>query len=104
MYFIDASTTETIVTDLKKSWLAKEIGESWENMLDWLAKQHKEWLLLLKNTDDTTLNLCNYFPHCTHGNTLITTQNREIIQHTSGKQWCFHVSGMDPSDAKKIAV
>ena len=102
MYFIDASTTETIVADLKHIALAKEIGESWESALDWLAKQHEEWLLLLNNADDTTLNLHDYFPRCSHGNILITTRNRDIIQHASGKQWCCHVSGMNPSDAKKL--
>ena len=102
MYFIDASTTETIVADLKNIALAKEIGESWENTLDWLSKQHEEWLFLLNNADDTNLNLRDYFPHCSHGNILITTRNRDIIQHASDKQWCCHVSGMDPSDAKKL--
>ena len=102
MYFVDASTTETIVADLKNIALVKEIGESWENTLDWLAKQREEWLLLLNNADDTTLNLRDYFPRCSQGNILITTRNRDIIQHASDKQWCCPVSGMDPSDAKRL--
>ena len=64
--------------------------------------QHEEWLLLLNNADDTTLNIRNYFPRCSHGNILITTRNREIGQHASDRQSCCHVSGMHPNDAKNL--
>ena len=59
-------------------------------------------MLLLNNADDTTLNVRDYFPRCSHGNILITTRNREIIQHGSGKQWYCPVSGMNPNDAKDL--
>ena len=64
--------------------------------------QREEWLLLLNNADDTTLNIREYFPRCSHGNILITTRNREIGQHASDRQSCCRVSGMDPTDAKKL--
>ena len=94
--------TETIVADLKNIALAKKLGESWENTLHWLAMQHEEWLLLLNNADDTTLNIRNYFPCCSHGNILITTQNHEIGQHALDRQSCCHLSGMHPNDAKNL--
>ena len=104
VYFVDASTTETIVADLENIALAKKIGESWENTVHWLAKQHEEWLLLLNNADDTSLNIREYFPRSSHGNILITTRNREIGQHASDRQSCYHVSGMHPTDAKNLLV
>ena len=61
--------------------------------------QHNEWLLLLNNADDTTLNLRGYFPSCAHGNILITSRNRDIIQHAPDVQSYCNVSGMHPSDA-----
>ena len=102
VYFIDGSTTKTIVTDLKNIALAKDIGESWEDTLDWLAVQHEEWLLLFNNADDTTFNLHDYFPRCAHGNILITSRNRELVQHASDVEFCYNVSGMHPNDAKTL--
>ena len=104
VYFVDASTTETIITDLRNIALAKEIGESWEDTLDWLAMQHEEWLLLLNNADDTTFNIRDYFPDCSHGNIMVTSRNPEIVQHNSDVRSCCHVSGMNASDAKKLLL
>ena len=73
-------------------------------MVHWLAMQHEEWLLLLNNADDTTLNIRNYFPHFSHSNILITTWNCDIGQHTSDRQSCCHVSGMHPNDAKNLLL
>ena len=73
-----------------------------EKTLDWLATQDEEWLLLLNNADDTTMNLHDYFPHCSHGNILITSRNREIARHASDAHSSCHVSEMHPNDAKKL--
>ena len=102
VYFVDASTTNTIDADLKNIALSKGIGESM-NTLDWLARQHEEWLLLLNNADDTTMNLRDYFPHCSHGNILITTRNREIAKHADVYS-SYHVSAMHPDDAKNLLL
>ena len=58
VFYIDASTKETISAGFIDVSLAKGIGESEEATLDWLAKQRGEWLLVLDNADDPTLNLC----------------------------------------------
>ena len=104
IYFVDASTTNTIDADLKNIALGKGIGESMKNTLDWLATQDEEWLLLLNNADDTTMNLRDYFPHCSHGNILITSRNHESAQHASDVHASYHVSGMHPDDAKNLLL
>ena len=104
IYFVDASATETIEADLRNIALAKAIGSSWEDTLDWLAGQHEQWLLLLNNADDTTFNLRKYFPHCSRSNILITTRNRHNIQHASDRRSSRQVSEMTPEDAKILLL
>ena len=53
VYFIDATTAETIQTDFRTIALAKEISE--EDTRDWFARQKEEWLLLFNNADDTVV-------------------------------------------------
>ncbi|KAF8586125.1 TPR-like protein, partial [Ramaria rubella] len=104
VFFIDASTTETINADFKNIAHAKGVEESLRDALQWLASQHDEWLLLFNNADDTTLNMGNYFPSCSYGNILITTRNRSICSHTSGPQAYYAVSNMAPNDAQLLLL
>ena len=104
VYFIDASTAKTTEADLRTIALAKGIGDCGEHTLDWLAGQDEAWLLLLNNADDTTFNLLDYFPKCSHGNILITSRNRDNIQHASDMRSNYRVSGMGPDDARDLLL
>ena len=50
------------------------------------------------------MNLYDYFPGCSHGNILITSRNREVIQHVLDAQSSCHVSRMPPDDAKNLLL
>jgi hypothetical protein len=102
VFFIDASTVQTIDADLKNIALAKEIGESAADTSQWLKRQHKEWLLFFNNADDTTVNLQNFFPSCSHGNILITSRNRETCVHAPNSN--CKISGMSPGDARNLLL
>ena len=104
MFFVDASTVETITTDLRSTAVAKGVGNSENDALSWLSRQRKEWLLLFNNADDTMLNLRDYFPRCSHGNILITSRNYEIRQHATGQQSHCKVSGMSDTDARRLLL
>jgi len=99
IFYVDASTKETISADLGQIAIAQGIGESEKVTLDWLSGQRKEWLLLLDNADDPTSNLRSYFPHCSHDNILITSRNRDTCTHA--RQYC-QVSEMSPQDARDL--
>ena len=101
VFYVDASTKETISADLSQIALAKGIGESEKDTLDWLCRQRKEWLLLLDNADDPTLKLRSYFPRCSHGNILITSRNRDICAYAP--QFC-QVSDMHPDEARDLLL
>ena len=102
VYFVDATAPETIDTELRTIALAKGIGE--EDTLDWLARQQEEWLLLFNNADDTTFDIRDYFPRCSHGNILITTRNRDAVQHASDVRSSFRVSGMNDNDVINLLL
>src|ERR1700722_18018218 len=97
--FVDASTVETITADLRSIAVAKGIGDSKNDTLNWLSRQRKEWLLLFNNANDTMLNLRDYFPCCSHGNILITSRNYKIRQHATSQQSHCKVSGLTETEA-----
>src|ERR1700733_5002370 len=102
VFFIDASSIHTIDTDLKNIALVKEIGQTAVDTIQWLKQHHEEWLLLFNNADDTTINLQNDFPSCSHGNILITSRNPETCIHASNAN--YKVSGMTPGDARDLLL
>jgi hypothetical protein len=101
VFFIDASTAQTINTGLKNNAIRKNIGESADDAILWLAGQYEEWLLLFDNADDPNLNLSQFFPSCSHGNILITSRNHETCLHAT---FDYRVSSMTPDDAQVLLL
>jgi hypothetical protein len=62
----------------------------------------EEWLLLINNADDPTLDLRKYFPSCSHGNVIVTSRNSETRIH--GPLSNSKVSGLTPDDAKDLLL
>ena len=104
VFFVDASTVETITADLRSIAVTKGIGTRRTIPSIGYPEQRKEWLLLINNTDNTMLNLRDYFPHCSHGNILITSGNYEIRQHATGQQSHCKVSGMSDTDVRCLLL
>jgi hypothetical protein len=102
VFFIDATTAQTIDADLKNIALGKEIGENANDTVIWLAGKREDWLLLFDNADDTTLNLSPFFPSCSHGNILITSRNRETLIHAPG--FNYNVGSLTPEDARDLLL
>ncbi|KAJ7762591.1 hypothetical protein B0H16DRAFT_1368814, partial [Mycena metata] len=95
IFFLDASTVETIDTGLKNVATLRNVGNSSDDALKWLVGKHEEWLLFFDNADDRRLNLNNFLPQCDHGNIIITTRNPELHIYGSNSQ----VSDMEEEDA-----
>ncbi|KAJ7243975.1 hypothetical protein C8J57DRAFT_1191507 [Mycena rebaudengoi] len=81
VFFLDASTADTLRAGLKNIALTQSIGSNHEDALHWLSSCNKEWLLIFDNADDPKLNLFNFFPQSTHGNILITSRNPQLRVH-----------------------
>jgi hypothetical protein len=102
VFFIDATTAQTIDADLKNIALGKEIGKNANDTIIWLAAKREDWLLLFDNADDTTLNLSQFFPSCSHGNILITSRNRDTLIHAPG--FNYNVGSLTPEDARDLLL
>lgn len=100
MFYIDASTVETINNDLKTMALAKKAGGSPSDTLAWLARQQEKWLAVYNNTDDTSLDLRVYFHARSHGSTLITTRNHRMITLAQRVEPEYNVSEMLAAEAQ----
>ncbi|KAJ7254294.1 P-loop containing nucleoside triphosphate hydrolase protein, partial [Mycena rebaudengoi] len=81
VFFLDASTADTIQAGLNNIALTRSIGRDHNDALRWLASCHNEWLLIYDNADDPKLNLFNFFPQSSRGNILITSRNPQLCLH-----------------------
>ena len=104
VFFVDASTVDTITADLRSIAVAKGAGGSENDALTCLSRKREEWLLLFNNADDTMLNLRDYFPPCAHGNILITSRNHDIRQHAMGQRSHCKVSGLTETEAERLLL
>ncbi|KAJ7844962.1 hypothetical protein B0H13DRAFT_2286266 [Mycena leptocephala] len=95
-FFLDASTTETIETSLKNIASVKNIGNSSQDALKWLASNQEDWLLFYDNADDPKIDLNRFIPQCNHGNIIITTRNPTLRGYAGAH---FAVSDMEETDA-----
>ncbi|KAJ7077783.1 P-loop containing nucleoside triphosphate hydrolase protein, partial [Mycena epipterygia] len=100
-FFIDTSNKETIDTALKNIALAKNVGSTSQDALQWLRNKQDEWLLFFDNADDPKLNLNDFIPQCNHGNILITSRNHELRAHV-GAHW--EISDMEEEDAVDLLL
>ena len=100
---VDASSDTTLTSDLANIALVRNVGKTDKNALHWLGSNRENWILILDNADDTTLNLRNYFPRGNHGNILITTRNQDACIHTDGEATC-DLSQLSHEDAVALLL
>jgi hypothetical protein len=102
VFFIDASTLDTINTALQNIALTKCIGSDHTEALQWLATRTDEWMLFFDNADDPSIDLYQFFPSSTGGNILITSRNPQLSVHAPGA--CHQVSDMEEEDAVQLLL
>ncbi|KAG8690038.1 hypothetical protein FRC08_010697, partial [Ceratobasidium sp. 394] len=99
--YIDASSSATIEMDLKSIALRNNAGESSNDALTWIAqKLEQPWLIIYDNADDPTVDLCRYFPRCSHGRILVTTRNHGLASLAQPADHCHRMSNMPPKEAQ----
>ncbi|KAJ7277393.1 P-loop containing nucleoside triphosphate hydrolase protein [Mycena rebaudengoi] len=102
VFFLDASTIDTIKSGLKNIALTRSIGSEADDASRWLASSQDEWLLIFDNADDPSINLFNYFPQCSSGNILITSRNPQLHIHAPDAH--YHISDMEEEDAVRLLL
>ncbi|KAG8811474.1 hypothetical protein FRC17_002432, partial [Serendipita sp. 399] len=73
VFFLDASSEISLNSDLDR--LVRSQTDEHDDALAWLANDLENWLLILDNADDSSLDLPQYFPRCAHGHVVITTRD-----------------------------
>ncbi|KAJ7101071.1 P-loop containing nucleoside triphosphate hydrolase protein, partial [Mycena epipterygia] len=101
IFFIDSSSVSTIDTGLKNIANAKTVGESSQDVLQWLQSKQEQWLMFFDNADDPKINLNDYFPQCDHGNIIITSRNPGLVVYASSHSL---VSDMEEIDAVDLLL
>ncbi|KAJ6583089.1 hypothetical protein DFH09DRAFT_280467 [Mycena vulgaris] len=101
IFLIDTSTTKTIDTGLKNIAATRNAGSTAQEALKWLSSKPAEWLLFFDNADDPRINLNKFFPHCKHGNILITSRNPRLRVYAGSD---YLVSAMEETDAVELLL
>ncbi|KAJ7278413.1 hypothetical protein C8J57DRAFT_1576978 [Mycena rebaudengoi] len=102
VFFLDASTIDTIKSGLKNIALTRSIGTEDVDASRWLASRKAEWLLIFDNADDPSINLVHYFPQSSSGNILITSRNPKLHVHAPDAH--HHISDMEEEDAVQLLL
>ncbi|KAJ7278555.1 hypothetical protein C8J57DRAFT_1577315, partial [Mycena rebaudengoi] len=100
VFFLDASTIDTIKSGLKNIALTRSIGSEADDTSRWLASSEDDWLLIFDNADDPSINLFHYFPQRSSGNILITS--RILYVHAPDSH--HHITDMEEEDAVRLLL
>lgn len=102
MFFIDASTVETIKAGFENIAVTQSLGKKHQDASRWLARCHSEWLLLFDNADDPNINLHQFFPQSSGGNILVTSRNHEFCVLAPDAH--HQISDMEEEDAVHLLL
>ncbi|KAJ7854233.1 hypothetical protein B0H13DRAFT_2283893 [Mycena leptocephala] len=92
---------KTIDAGLKIIASLKNVGNTSQDALKWLANNQEDWLLFYDNADDPKIDLNRFIPQCTHGNIIITTRNPALRSYAGAHS---AVSDMEESDAVELLL
>lgn len=101
MFYVDASSEQTIEADLESIAVEKKVGESATDAMRWMESQ-EDWLLILDNADDPRLDLSRFIPHTPHGNTIITSRNAQTRTYGLPSGAYREITNMAPEEAKEL--
>ncbi|CUA74888.1 Nephrocystin-3 [Homo sapiens] [Rhizoctonia solani] len=103
--YVDASSTESIEKALAQFGKARNIGETWKNVVAWLESCTERWLVVFDNADTPTTNVRQYVPargRC--GSVLITTRLPNLARLAEGPDSVCHLSSMSRTDGTELLV
>ncbi|KAL9070229.1 MAG: hypothetical protein Q9157_005893 [Trypethelium eluteriae] len=104
VFWIDASTTETIKHTLSNIARLAERDPNENAALYWLSNIKQPWLLLIDNADDHSIPLEKYFPKGNRGHILVTTRNPAHKVHGNVGPGFFDFEKLEVNDANELLV
>ncbi|KAG8796251.1 hypothetical protein FRC12_002006 [Ceratobasidium sp. 428] len=100
--YVDATTRESTIATLKGFAQARDIGDTYEDTLQWLESSPQPWLLVIDNADDPDLGLHKFIPGGSHGSVLVTTRLRRLALLGQGPGSDCSVGQMESEDAIEL--
>ncbi|KAE9407215.1 TPR-like protein [Gymnopus androsaceus JB14] len=83
IWFFNAASNDTIAANFKELGSAAGIGKDVKAVRDFLGRRNENWLCIFDNADDKQVILKKYIPRCSHGNVIVTSRLKEILQIAS---------------------
>ena len=83
IFFIDASSASRAEQGFSAMAERCQVGKRIEDFKRWLTNLAEDWLLIIDNADDPSLDVLQYLPTGCRGTVVITTRNRDCRVHAT---------------------
>lgn len=103
VFFIDASSPNTIAATFQDIAEYYDVGKSVEAAKRYFLSLKSSWLLILDNADDSTFDLGRFIPSSKHANVIITSRNSDVRVHASPGA-VIDLTGLEPQDAISLLL
>ncbi|CAE6463254.1 unnamed protein product [Rhizoctonia solani] len=104
VFFVDASSDESIQTSLATIAFNSSRGKTYEDMLKWISRNGSNCLVVFDNADDPNINLQTYMPQSADYNVLITTRCPELTGLAENSNAVCNVSGLEEHEAVELLL
>ena len=102
VFFIDASSASRAEQGFSAMAERCQVGKSMDDFKRWLTNLAEDWLLIIDNADDPSLDILPYFPPSCRGTIIITTRNPDCKIHaTVGSR---NIGAMDREEAISLLL
>ena len=79
-----------------------QVGKSMEGFKRWLTNLAEDWLLIIDNADDPSLDILPYFPPSCRGTIIVTTRNPDCKVHATVRS--RDIGAMDREEAISLLL
>ena len=83
IFFIDASSASRAEQGFSAMGERCQVGKRIEDFKRWLTNLAEDWLLIIDNADDPSLDVLQYLPRGCRGTVMITTRNPDCRVHAT---------------------
>ncbi|KAE9407189.1 TPR-like protein, partial [Gymnopus androsaceus JB14] len=83
IWFFDASSNDTLAANFNELGNAAGVGEEVKTVRDFLGRINENWLCIFDSADDRQVILKEYIPNCSHGNVIVTSRLKGMLQIAS---------------------
>ena len=102
VFFIDASSASRAEQGFSTMAERCQVGKCMEDFKRWLTNLMEDWLLIIDNADDPSLDILQYFPTGCRGTVIVTTRNPDCGLHATVRS--RDIGAMDRGEAISLLL